>query len=88
MSDTLRAVSLLLSLALWSPVAGQLMRGEVSPERAGVLYAAALLLALGGCALLSQLVGAYTPADAPLQDGDADSGRDAATPGRRQEDAA
>lgn len=63
MSDTLRAVALLLSLLLWSPACAQLLRGEVSADRAGLLYAAALLLSLTGCGLIARIVCAYAPED-------------------------
>lgn len=67
MSDTLRAVALLLSLLLWSPACAQLLRGEVSADRAGLLYAAALLLSLAGCGLIARIVGAYAPEDEPAE---------------------
>lgn len=59
MSDTARAVALVVSVLLWSPVAPGLLRGEVAAERALLLYAGACLLALTGCAVLSGLVRAY-----------------------------
>ncbi len=68
MSDTLRAVALLLSLVMWSPVAMRLVRGEVAPDKAVVLYAAALLIALVGCALVAAVVRAYAPEDEPPPD--------------------
>lgn len=61
MSDAVRAVALLLSVLLWSPVAPGLLTGAVAAERALLLYAGALLLCLAGCGLLSALVRAYTP---------------------------
>jgi hypothetical protein len=97
MSDTARATALVLSVLLWSPVAPRLLRGEVAPERALLLYLGAWLLAMAGCALLCSLVRAYAPAPAdeasPAAD-DADrhqavvgaSVPEQATPGRRASD--
>lgn len=65
MSDTVRGTALVLSVLLWSPTAPSLLRGEVPAEKALLLYAAALLLALAGCGLLAALVRAYTPVGGP-----------------------
>lgn len=71
MSDTVRGVALLLSVVLWSPVARPLLEGRTSPEQAGLLYAAALVVSLVGCALLAAVVGAYAPGEQEA-DGDAE----------------
>lgn len=65
MSDTLRAVALLLSVLLWSPVAPSLMSGQTGPEEAGLLYAAALCISLAGCGLMAALVRGYSPEPEP-----------------------
>ena len=78
MSDTLRAVALLVSLLLWAPAGSALLRGDVSAERAVLLYAGALLLSVAGCLLLSGLVRAYAPEE--------DEGEVAPAPARRAED--
>ena len=84
MTDTLRAVALLLSLLMWSPAGAGLLRGEVSLEKALLTYAGAAALALAGCALLASLVRAYAPAVDAHEPGDAEPGM----PLRRAEDAA
>lgn len=65
MTDAVRAVALLLSVLLWSPVAPGLVSGAVPAEKALLMYAASLLLCLLGCGLLSALVRAYTPVEEP-----------------------
>lgn len=65
MTDTVRALALLLSVLLWSPVAPGLVNGTVPAEKALLMYVASLLLCLLGCGLLSALVRAYTPVEEP-----------------------
>ena len=95
MSDSVRAVAILLSVLLWSPAAPGLLRGEVPAEKALLLYCGALVLAFGGCALLSGLVRAYAPEpDEPEPDEPEEApavgapAGDAATAGRRADDRA
>lgn len=61
MSEALRGFVLLLSVVLWLPCLRPLLDGEMSTAEAGVRYAAALLLAWGGCAAVSALLSAYAP---------------------------
>lgn len=69
MSDTGRGLALLLSVLVWSPVAPPLLRGEVSPDRALLLYAVALVLVVTCWSLLGVLVRAYAepPAEGELE---------------------
>lgn len=74
MSDTLRGFVLLLSVVLWLPCLPPVLQGEMSTAEAGVRYAAALLLAWGGCAAVAALVRAYAPE--PSEDGAASAPAD------------
>lgn len=65
MSDTVRALAVVLSVLLWMPVAPSLVAGGTPAEEALLLYVAALLLSLTGCAGLAAILRAYAPADAP-----------------------
>ena len=76
MSDAVRAVAILVSVVLWSPVARPLLAGETSPDEALVLYAAALLLSLTGCAAMAALVRAYSPAPAEPEEPESPSPAD------------
>ena len=69
MSDTGRALALLLSVLVWSPVLMPLLRGEVSPDRALLLYAGAVALVVTGWSVLGGLVRAYAepPAEGELE---------------------
>lgn len=62
MSDTGRGLALLLSVLIWSPVAPPLLRGEVGPDRALLLYAGAVALVVTGWSLLGSLLRAYAEA--------------------------
>lgn len=59
MSDTGRALALLLSVLIWSPVAPPLLRGEIGADRALLLYAVAVMLVVTGWSLLGGLLRAY-----------------------------
>lgn len=65
MNDVTRAAALVLSVVLWAPVAPVLLRGDVSAEKAILLYLAAFALALGGCTALARMVAAYAPEPVP-----------------------
>ena len=79
MSDPVRAVALLLSVLLWSPVAPSLLRGGTSPSDALLLYAGALALSLTGCGVVTALVRSYGAPPDLRQHGT--GGADAATGG-------
>lgn len=61
MSEALRGFVLLLSVLLWLPCLMPLIDGEMSTAEAGLRYAAALLFAWGGCAVVAALLKAYAP---------------------------
>lgn len=91
MSDLARGFVLLVSLLLWLPVLRLLLAGQMGAAEAVLRYGGAFLLAWAGIALLSAIVSAYTPQDAPA-DAVGDEGdrglptSDDATPSRRQSD--
>ena len=94
MSDSVRGIAIVLSVLLWSPVAPGLLHGEVSAEKAMLLYGAALALALTGCSLLAGLLRAYAPEPEPEEQAAAEPAPEPAAPvsesdgpGRRAEDA-
>jgi hypothetical protein len=77
-SEALRGFVLLLSVVLWLPCLPPVLEGEMSTAEAGVRYAAALLLAWGGCAVVAALVRAYAPE--PSDDGEASAPADSPGP--------
>ena len=84
MSDATRGIALMLSVLLWLPVAPGLMRGELAAERALLVYAGALALALAGAWLLTTLIRAYASG---ADEAEAAETAEDATPRRRAEDA-